>query len=66
MKMQIEIDKEILDEAMKLGKHNSKKATIEAAIREYIARKKRIEIKELFGSIDYDPEYDYKQLRRAR
>ena len=66
MKMQIEIDKEMLDEAMKLGNHTSKKATVNAAIKEYIARKKRAEIKELFGSIDYDPEYDYKQLRQAR
>ncbi|MBK7868644.1 MAG: type II toxin-antitoxin system VapB family antitoxin [Ignavibacteriales bacterium] len=65
MKMQIEIDKEILDEAMKLG-NTIQKATIEAAIKEYIARKKRIEIKRTFGSIEYDPEYDYKQLRQAR
>ncbi len=66
MKMQIEIDKEMLDEAMKLGNHTSKKATVNAAIKEYIARKKRSEIKELFGSIDYDTDYDYKQLRQAR
>lgn len=62
MKMQIEIDKEMLDEAMKLGKHNSKKATVEAAIREYVAKKKRVEIKELFGTVEYDAGYDYKKL----
>ncbi len=66
MKMQIEIDKEMLDEAMKLGKHNSKKATVEAAIREYVAKKKRVEIKELFGTVEYDAGYDYKKLRQAR
>jgi Arc/MetJ family transcription regulator len=57
------IDDELLEEALRVGGHRTKKATVTEALQEYIQRRKQAEILDLFGQIDYDPEYDYKKQR---
>jgi hypothetical protein len=37
---------------------------VETALREYIQRRKRLKVLELFGTIDYDEGYDYKHQRQ--
>lgn len=44
----------------------TKKATVTKALVEYIQRRKQQEAIKLFGSIDFDPKYDYKQQRKRR
>jgi hypothetical protein len=34
------------------------------ALREYIARRRQAQITGLFGTVEYDPTYDYKKQRR--
>jgi len=34
------------------------------ALREYIQRRKRLKVLVLFGTIDYDSDYDYKKQRQ--
>lgn len=63
MATNIQLDEELISEAQKLGKHPSKRATVEDALREYVQRRKQMEIFELFGQIDYDGNYDYKAAR---
>lgn len=58
------IDDELLEEALRLGGHRTKKATVNEALKEYIQRRKQLKILNLFGQIDYDPDYDYKEQRR--
>jgi CheY-like chemotaxis protein len=48
------IDDGLLEEALKLGGHRTKKATVTEALREYIRRRKQLEIVELFGTIEFD------------
>jgi hypothetical protein len=36
------------------------------ALREYIARRRQAKVTSLFGTVDYDPKYDYKKQRRRR
>ncbi|NJK51976.1 MAG: type II toxin-antitoxin system VapB family antitoxin [Leptolyngbyaceae cyanobacterium SU_3_3] len=59
-----EIDPTLIQEALSLGEHQTEKIIIEAALQEYIQRRKQLKVLELFGTIDYDPDYDYKQQRR--
>ncbi len=59
------IDPGILEEAHKIGGHRTKKATVTEALREYIQRRKQRRVLNLFGTVDYDPDYDYK-AQRAR
>jgi Arc/MetJ family transcription regulator len=66
MATNLALDDNLIEEARKLGGHKSKKAAVTAALDEYIRRHKQTEVIRLFGTIDYDPKYDYKVERRAR
>lgn len=63
MPTNLAIDDELLEEALRVGGHRTKKATVTEALQEYIQRRKQAEILTLFGQIEYDPEYDYKKQR---
>lgn len=64
MPTNLAIDDRLIDEARRIGNHKTKKAAVSAALQEYIDRHKQMEILKLFGTIDYDPAYDYKKTRR--
>jgi Arc/MetJ family transcription regulator len=64
MATNLDIDERLLNEALKMGGHRTKKETVNAALKEYIQYRKQLSIKELFGKIDYYPDYDYKKMRR--
>jgi len=66
MPTNIAIDDRLLDEALKVGGHRTKKATVTEALTEYIQRRKQRRITDLFGKIDVDPRYDYKAQRQRR
>lgn len=60
----LQIDQTLLQEALALSNHPTATALIEAALREYIQRRKQLKILELFGTIDYEEEHIYKQQRQ--
>lgn len=66
MASNLALDQKLLEEALKIGGKATKKETVTEALQEYIGRRKQARIAELFGTIDYDPKYDYKQQRRRR
>ena len=66
MATNLAIDQELLAEAMVIGKMKTKKATVNEALREFVQRRKRLEILDLFGTIDFDPDYDYKAERQQK
>lgn len=61
----LQIDQTLLQEALALSNHPTETALIEAALREYIQRRKQLKILELFGTIDYEEEYNHKQQRQT-
>lgn len=64
MPTNLAIDDRLLDEAQRIGGHRTKKATVTEALEEYIQRRKQTKILELFGTIEFDSEYDHKKQRR--
>jgi hypothetical protein len=66
MPTNLAIDDRLIAEAQKLGGHKTKRETVNAALDEYIRRRKQIALVSLFGTIDYDPAYDYKRERLKR
>jgi Arc/MetJ family transcription regulator len=56
----------LIDEAQRVGGHKTKKAAVNAALEEYVSRRKQLKILDLFGKIDFDPSYDYKAERRRK
>ena len=66
MPTNLAIDDSLIAEAQKLGRHRTKKETVTAALDEYVQRRKQQQILSLFGTIEYNRSYDYKQERRKR
>jgi Bacterial antitoxin of type II TA system, VapB len=66
MPTNLAIDDRLIQEAQKLGRHRTKKETVNAALDEYIRHRKQQGILSLFGTVDYEPGYDYKRERRAK
>jgi Arc/MetJ family transcription regulator len=64
MPTNLAIDDALLEEAQKIGGHKTKKATVTEALEEYIQRRKQSRILSLFGTVEFDPKYDYKKQRR--
>ena len=63
MSTNLAIDDSLILEAQKVGGHVTKKAAVSHALLEYIQRRRQLEVLDLFGTVDYDPDYDYKQHR---
>lgn len=60
----LQLDDRLIERAMNLGKHKSKKEAVNQALKEYVAHLGQQKILALFGKIDYDPEFDYKTQRK--
>jgi len=66
MPTNLAIDDDLLAKAVRVGGHRTKRATVNAALEEYIQRRKRLRALQAFGTIEFDPAYDYKRARRKR
>jgi len=63
MATNLDLDPELLDRALAASGEKTKKAAVTRALEEFIARRERTRIEELFGQLEWDPEYDYKAER---
>lgn len=63
MPTNLAIDDNLLEMAKNIGKHKTKRAAVTEALEEYIQRRKQIKISKMFGTVDYDKEYDFKKQR---
>ena len=66
MATNLAIDPKLLEDAQKAGNLKTKKDTVNEALREFIQRRKQAEILKIFGSIDFDPDYDHKKSRTRK
>lgn len=64
MATNLAIDDTLIEAARSLGGQKTKKAAVTHALVEYIQKRKQLQAIELFGSIDYDSDYDYKASRQ--
>ncbi|MGF1603581.1 MAG: type II toxin-antitoxin system VapB family antitoxin [Thermosynechococcaceae cyanobacterium] len=64
MATNLQIDDRLMQEALTLGGHRTKRAVVEAALREYVLRRKQLQVVDLFGTIDYEEDYDHKAQRQ--
>ena len=63
MATNLALDDKLINQALKVGRHKTKREAVTAALKEYIAHKKQLNIFKLFGLIDFDKDYDYKKAR---
>lgn len=63
MATNLQIDDRLIRRAVKLGRHRTKKAAVTQALEEYVHHLEQERIVDLFGTITYDADYDYKKQR---
>ncbi len=66
MATNLAIDNNLLVMAQDIAGIKTKKETVNLALKEFVQRRKQEEIFDLFGSIEYDDDYDYKKLRNRK
>lgn len=66
MAKNVQIDEQLLQEAVTLGGHKTNRDGVQKAVNQYVGHLKRLEIIKHFGTIDFDPTYDYKKERQMR
>ena len=63
MATNLAIDPELLNRALKVGGEKTKKATVNRALQEFIARREQERLLDLFGKLYWDDSFDYKRER---
>jgi len=65
LRTSLEINKDLLDEAISLAGEITKKGVIEKALREFVERRKQKDLYDLFNGSEVliDDDYDYKSMR---
>jgi Arc/MetJ family transcription regulator len=66
MPTNLNLDDALLEEALKLSGMRTKRDTVNAALAEFVSRRKQRRILELFGKLEWDPRFDYKKERKRR
>jgi len=61
----IVIDDALIKEAMKLSNLKTKKEVVNLALKEFVQNRKRKNLKDLKGKIEFAEDYDYKNMRRT-
>lgn len=63
MATNLAIDPELIERALEISGERTKKAAVTKALQEFIARREQKQLAELFGSLEWDADYDYKTER---
>lgn len=66
MATNLALDPKLIDEAVAISGARTKKEAVTLALEEFIARRARAKIVDLFGTLEMDPSYDFKADRSAR
>lgn len=65
LRTNIELDQHLVQEAQELSQIKTKRALVHQALLEFVANRRRLDLRDLEGSNLLDLEYDHKALRQA-
>ena len=63
MATNLQIEDRLITQAVKLGRHRTKKEAVTQALTDYIHHLEQENVLSLFGSVDYVQGYNYKKQR---
>ena len=66
MRIRIVLDERLVKKAMKLGRMRTKKELVNQALREFVENRKRLNLTDLAGKIEFAKDYNYKALRTGK
>jgi len=59
----VSLDPKLVERALAVSGERTKRAAVTQALREFIARREQSAIVELFGQLEWTPDFDYKAER---
>ena len=63
MRTNIVLNDSLIEEAFKLSRAKTKKELVNQALKEFVENRKRLDLMDLRGKIEFDEGYNYKALR---
>ncbi len=66
MRTNIVLEDKLVKEAMKLARIKTKKELVNQALKEFVENRKRLNLMDLFGKIEFAKNYNYKALRQGK
>lgn len=66
MATNLQIDPELLEQALKVGGHRTKRETVNEALAEYVQRREQLKILDLFGTVDPSDMLTDEEMREQR
>jgi Arc/MetJ family transcription regulator len=66
MRTNVDIDDELLEQAFSVSRARTKKELIHEALKEFVRLRKRKDLTELAGFIEFSENYNYKKARKTR
>jgi hypothetical protein len=66
MATNLHIDDRLVEKAVQLGGHKSKREAVTHALEDYVRRLEQLKIIDAFGTFDFDPTYNYKRQRQRK
>jgi len=66
MRTNIVLDDGLVKEGMKLGHVKTKKDLVNQALKEFVENRKRLNLMDLAGKIEFAKNYNYKALREGK
>ena len=64
MATNLQIDSGLLERALKIGGHRTKRETVNEALAEYVQYREQLKILNLFGTLDMDSEEEMRAQRK--
>jgi Arc/MetJ family transcription regulator len=66
MRTNIVLDDSLVKEALRLTRVKTKKELVNQALKEFVENRKRLNLMDLFGKIEFAKNYNYKALREGK
>jgi len=66
MATNLSLDPELLERTLRVSGEKTKKAAVTKALKEFIARREQTRIRELFGKLEWNRDFDYKKERSRK
>jgi Arc/MetJ family transcription regulator len=66
MRTNIILDDNLVQEAFKYSNANTKKELIHLVLKEFVEKKRRLNLLDLEGKIEFAEDYDHKKLRESQ
>lgn len=63
MATNLDLDPDLVERALAASGERTKKAAVTQALREFVARREQAKLLEVFGSLEWNTDFDYKKER---